>query len=92
MKFCLENLQTALDNPNEGIIKRTGPGLISRACQAVLLNKNEKILILPCSYLYPLPWKKRDVTSESVLEYINSESLAIHLWDGSWCPEKKKKK
>lgn len=91
MKYCLDHLKTAQDAPSEGIIKRTGPGLISRACQDVLLNKNENILILPCGYFYPLPWKKRNVTSESILDYISPESLAIHLWDGSWCPEKKKK-
>lgn len=91
VKYCLDNLQTAQDAPEEGIIKRTGPGLISRACQDVLLSRKENILILPCSYLYPLPWKKRDVTSESVVDYVSPETLAIHLWDGSWCPIRKKK-
>lgn len=91
IKYCLDHLRTAQDAPEEGIIKRTGPGLISRACQDVLLNRKENILILPCSYLYPLPWKKREVTSESVIGYISSETLAIHLWDGSWCPIRIKK-
>lgn len=92
MKYCLENIQTVQDAPTVGIIKRTGPGLISRACQAVYATGEENILILPCGYLYPLPWKKRDVTRESVVEYMGPEALAIHLWDGSWCPPKKPKK
>lgn len=91
LKYCLDHLQTAEEAPTVGIIKRTGPGLISRACQNALLNNKENILILPCSYLYPLPWKKREVTSDSVTTYLSPETLAIHLWDGSWCPPKKKK-
>ncbi|KAF3362660.1 Uncharacterized protein PHSC3_000899 [Chlamydiales bacterium STE3] len=91
MKYCLENLRSVADAPQEGIIKRTGPGLISRACQAVLASGEEQVLILPCSYLYPLPWKQRDVTREEIISYISPESLAIHLWDGSWCTHKKKK-
>lgn len=91
MKYCLEHLRSKQEAPEEGIIKRTGPGLISRACQAILASKEENILILPCSYLYPLPWKNRDVNSETVLNFVSQESLAIHLWDGSWCTHKKKK-
>jgi mannosyltransferase OCH1-like enzyme len=91
MKYCLDHLKTAEEAPGVGIIKRTGPGLISRACQDVLAKNLENIIILPCGYLYPLPWKQRDVTRESVLEYISEETLAIHLWDGSWCTHKKKK-
>ncbi|MEX1013413.1 MAG: glycosyltransferase [Waddliaceae bacterium] len=92
MKFCLNNLKSKQDAPEEGIIKRTGPGLISRACQSVLDSKSETVLVLPCSYLYPLPWKKRDTTAVDVLDYVSTDSLAIHLWDGSWCTHKKKNK
>lgn len=92
VRRCLEDLQTAKEAPTVGIIKRTGPGLISRSCQAVLASGEENILILPCSSFYALPWKKKEVDSESVLEYVSPESLAIHLWDGSWCTHKKKKK
>lgn len=92
MKYCLEHLQSIQNAPMDGIIKRTGPGLISRACQAVFASGQENILILPCSYLYPLPWKKREMTREGVIEYMSSEALAIHLWDGSWCPPRKPKK
>ncbi len=91
VKYCLDHLQTEEEAPTVGIIKRTGPGLISRACQDVLANQKENILILPCGYLYPLPWKLRAVTSETVAGFVSSETLAIHLWDGSWCPPKKKK-
>lgn len=91
MKYCLDHLTSKIESPEEGIIKRTGPGLISRACQMAFSNSSEHILILPCSYLYPLPWKKRETTSAGVLEYVSPDTLAIHLWDGSWCTHKKKK-
>lgn len=91
VKYCLDHLLTAAEAPTLGIIKRTGPGLVSQACETILSSKEEKILILPCSYFYPLPWKKREVDSESVLNYVRPESLAIHLWDGSWCPKREEK-
>jgi len=91
LKYCIEHLRAKSDAPDEGIIKRTGPGLISRACQMALRTECEFVLILPCSYLYPLPWKKRETNAHEILDYISPDSLAIHLWDGSWLPLKKKK-
>lgn len=92
MKYCLDHLQTENEAPDLGIIKRTGPGLISRACQSALFLNQEKILIFPCGYFYPLPWKKKETTSIDVLNFIGLESLAIHLWDGSWCIKRIKNK
>jgi mannosyltransferase OCH1-like enzyme len=63
MKYCLNHLKTQQEAPSEGILKRTGPGLVSRACQAALLDHTDHILILPCSYLYPFPWKSRSQNS-----------------------------
>jgi mannosyltransferase OCH1-like enzyme len=81
IKECLMRAKTAKESPNENLIKRTGPGLVSVVCEQYLKEANEKILILPCSFIYPLPWKKRN---ESYDTFIASETLAIHLWDNSW--------
>ncbi|MFS8564205.1 MAG: hypothetical protein LVR00_07855 [Rhabdochlamydiaceae bacterium] len=89
IKHCIDHLRSKAEAPDEGIIKRTGPGLISRACQMALATDCENILILPCSYFYPLPWKNRETTTSEVLEYVSPDTLAIHLWDGSWCNNKK---
>ncbi len=91
MKYCIENLKSKKEAPEVGIIKRTGPGLISRACQTALHTNSEHVLILPCSYIYALPWKERETNEQDVLNYVSPDSLAIHLWDGSWCTHKKKK-
>jgi hypothetical protein len=91
IKYCIENLKSKKEAPEVGIIKRTGPGLISLACQSVLRSGQELVLILPSSYIYPLPWKQRATNEEEVLNYVSPDSLAIHLWDGSWCTHKKNK-
>jgi len=81
MKSCLKLCQTQLEAPGIGILKRTGPCLISRVCEIALREEEENILILPCSYLYPFPWENRNEKSQ---EFIAPESLAIHLWNNSW--------
>ncbi len=81
MKHCLDRCRSQLEAPGVGILDRTGPGLISRVCQIALDDPKEGILILPCSYLYPFPWKNRNENSR---EFISPESLAIHLWNNSW--------
>jgi len=91
MKYCVDHLRSKAEAPEEGIIKRTGPGLVSHACKAALDGGFENLLILPCSYIYPFPWKKRATSSTGVLDFISPDSLAIHLWDGSWCQPRKKK-
>lgn len=81
MKSCLDNCQTKLEAPHVKYLNRTATGLVSRVCQAFLQDDKENILILPCSYFYPFPWKKRD---ENAADFISPQTLAIHLWDNSW--------
>ena len=85
MKYCLDQCRTQEEAPEEGILKRTGPGLVSRACQEAFKDPKEHILILPCSYLYPQPWKNRGA---NVAEFTAGESLAVHLWNYSWSDHK----
>lgn len=81
LKYCLVHSKTQKEAPDLNLLKRTGPGLVSKACQASFHLPQEHILILPCSYLYPLPWKLRN---ENDAGFIGLESLAIHLWNNSW--------
>lgn len=81
MKYCLDHCKAQKEAQGVGILKRTGPGLVSKACQLGFGNPEEHILILPCSYLYPFPWKRRNENSK---DFISPESLAIHLWNNSW--------
>lgn len=84
IKHCLDRFKTHQEAPDAGILRRTGPGLVSRSCKATLLDPEENILILPCSYLYPLPYESKWISNEKTLESISQESLALHLWDSSW--------
>lgn len=85
MKYSLDHYRTAQEAPTVNLVHRSGPGLVSRAChEAIASSDKDSILILPCSYFYPLPYNNKWIPSEEVLEFISPESLAVHLWDGSW--------
>ena len=85
MKYCLDHYRTSQEAPAVGLIMRAGPGLASRAChEALISSDNEDILILPCSYFYPLPYENKWIPSEEILNFIGSESFVVHFWDGSW--------
>lgn len=85
MKCCIDNLKSSVDS-NENISFRTGPILFSRSFSKSLhSSKSEDFLVLPCSYFYPLPFSS-DVKQKqpNPSEYVEPETLAVHLWEGSW--------
>lgn len=85
IKYCLDHYRTHEEAPTLNLIIRAGPELMSRACQEALKSLDkESILVLPCSYLFPLPYKYKWIPMKEVLNFISSESLCIHLWDKSW--------
>ncbi len=67
------------------LCERSGPGPVTKACNETLLFQGEEnILILPSSYFYPMPWVARSATVNKFIEFIQPETLAIHLWEGTW--------
>ncbi len=52
-------------------------------CEAPLLLK-DNIKIYPVPYFYPLPLAK---AGQDYKKYIVTESVAVHLWEGSWLTE-----
>lgn len=87
IKFCLDHLISQDESPKATVMERTGPFLLSRACAEFL--SDEKVLLLPCSYLYPLP-HFRDLSHKTLTakeiknQFIPPESLTLHLWAASW--------
>ncbi len=85
IKYCLDHYKTEEEAPTAKLVMRAGPGLVSRACCAALTSfPQENLLILPCSYFYPLPYEDKGIDTEKILNFIAPESMAVHLWDGSW--------
>lgn len=77
--WCIDTFIPSLEKgPSPDIILKGGPGLLSKSCSRTL---NEEMLILPCSYLYPLPYSRK---KEDFKAFIAPESMAIHLWEQSW--------
>jgi hypothetical protein len=86
IEHCLLNLKPL--SSGEHILERTGPVVLSEGCKKALDGKNKDgILVLPCSYIYPLPFSEDagKLSREYVhSNYVEPETLAIHYWEGSW--------
>lgn len=81
--WCIDNFKYSLETgPSTDIILKGGPGLLSRSCVGALKKeKSENLLLLPCSYFYPLPYARKH---EKLEDFIAPESMAVHLWEQSW--------
>ncbi|MFI0434341.1 MAG: glycosyltransferase family 32 protein [Parachlamydiaceae bacterium] len=84
MRQCMEYTQTEKEAPGIPQYIRSGPGPLSKACFKALENRIPSVLILPCSYFFPLPWTKRLTSFDGLALKIKPESFAIHLWEFSW--------
>jgi|GEM_PF-2436039 len=84
LKRCLEESKMKKEAPELLQHVRSGPGPITRAAYEALEAGQEDILLLPCSYFFPLPYRKRLASLEEIKECIRPESFAIHLWEASW--------
>lgn len=95
MRRCMDALvpRSASKYPNQpkkDLLTRTGPILLSNACREELNSSDpDGVLVLPCSYIYPLPLfadgkYKRMSPDEIQKDYIAPESQCVHLWNGSW--------
>lgn len=84
IQYCLDHQMGLEDAPDEHILNRTGPGLCSRAAIESLLDLKEKILLLPVSYFYPFPFERRSLSFDAAMAHKAPETMAIHLWSGSW--------
>jgi Glycosyltransferase sugar-binding region containing DXD motif len=81
---CLNLIRTAAEKPGIALPFRSGPGLLSRVYCEALHSGMQDLLLLPCTYLYPLLFLKRQVSLDEIKASIKPESQAIHLWRGSW--------
>ncbi|MEI8300902.1 MAG: glycosyltransferase [Chlamydiota bacterium] len=86
LKYCIDHHMGKLEAPDVTILERTGPALFSLACNHILSSKTtpNNHLVLPVTYFYPLPFKNRNIPIDQVQDYIQKESMAIHLWNSSW--------
>ncbi len=86
---CLEDLKKIKGHKFLGseIIENTGPLFLTNSFFNYIENKNineDKMLVLPSNYFYPLPNYIRNIKLEEVYKYPTSKSIAIHHWEASW--------
>ncbi|MBM3191170.1 MAG: hypothetical protein FJZ63_00770 [Chlamydiae bacterium] len=87
MKYCLDHHRGEHEAEDCSLLERCGPGLVSRACCHILATETAfQPLFLPTTYFYPFPFQKRREPLHKAKDYITEESMALHLWNGSWLP------
>ncbi|MGE0009717.1 MAG: glycosyltransferase family 32 protein [Candidatus Babeliales bacterium] len=98
LKQCIEKLaastdtlkQLSKDDPEYLkkafglVISQTGPGFFTKSFMDVARTYDGPIIVLPCSFFYPLPNTHRNLTIQESEKYIKPESFAIHYWACSW--------
>lgn len=81
---CLDYSSSEAENPKAKQYIRSGPGPLTQACYEALEAGHQDLLILPCTYFYPLPWIGRFGNFKQISKNVRPESFTVHLWEGSW--------
>lgn len=99
LKHAIEELSKistdqVVDVDNKKVIEKAGPIFLSNFFSDDRFNKlfyMQKAVVFPPTYFCPFPFERRmdfiegRITIRDILhEYCFTESLAVHLWDGSW--------
>ncbi len=71
--------------------KQTGPDLLTKHFYRTVPGCDDRWVILPASYVFPLPkfarFKKANLQDPKVAGKICPETLAIHYWHTGWVPK-----
>ena len=86
---CIQDLKKIQDKNliSQEIIEETGPFFLTKKFfnyQISDKNQNDKMLILPSNYFYPLPSYLKNIYLEEVYQYPTSISIGVHHWEASW--------
>lgn len=98
MKHCIEKLAASTDtlknmpkdDPNYLkkafglVISQTGPGFFTKCFMDIAPTYSGPIIVMPCSFFYPLPNTQRTIGLQEAEKYIKPESFGIHYWACSW--------
>lgn len=92
LKRAIEISKTEKEAPKTPLWKRGGPGALRSAClEALYQNQEEKMVLFPCSYFYPMPCEMRAGSPSEILNTIRPESFSIHIGEMSWNKHRKEK-
>ena len=92
--FLEEEIQFDAPSPME-VIERTGPGLLTRELCRWLVSEDagpsglskdrNRVAVYPAAVFHPFPNNLRSVVNKSNLEeFIERDTIAMHLWGSSW--------
>ena len=84
IKRCIDYTYSPDENDGSLQYVRSGPGPLTKAFLEALKDNMQTVLVLPCSYFYPLPWCERLLSFNELTSKIRNESFAIHFWEFSW--------
>ncbi len=91
---CLQQL-SKLRNFNLHTVQRTtGPSFITHMISDYIVHAQDRTVIYPCAYFYPLHCNLRDQiwdhdnNIKAIRPYLKPETHSAHLWAGSWNPKR----
>ena len=98
LKHCIEKLAGSTDalksipkdDPNYLkkafglVISQTGPAFFTKCFMDIAPSYAGPLIILPCSFFYPLPNSRRNLNVQQAEQFRKPESFAIHYWACSW--------
>jgi mannosyltransferase OCH1-like enzyme len=91
IKECLNYYEDP--NPKEWQLRLAIPRVLTRAFKSYVnkkdvnfskLIKEKELIIYPPEYFYPLPFDVNKPFQSDFLKYATEDTIAIHLWEGSW--------
>jgi len=84
LKEIITNIRHAKIKSFNDFVNATGNAHVSKSFMNIAPHYTGPIIVLPCSFFYPLPNTERFLTQEKQDTWIRPESFAIHYWACSW--------
>ncbi len=83
MRACIDNMTLASKYTQliANVVNTTGPGYFTEQIMALEPEMGDDMIVLPCSYFYPLGLGDGEPPRHTYLKY---ESFGIHHWSASW--------
>ncbi len=86
LQHCMNNIRIRWMKGNEGFatIRETGPVYFTLRVYDMYSPSDERAIIFPPSYFYPLSFFDRNKSEAQKNKHIKPESFAVHHWASSW--------
>lgn len=86
---CIKNLSVKVGDTSKNVFNTTGPYYFTRQFFATVESYMEGVVVLPPQFFYPFP-NEVGFKERNGKDYIKDYSYAVHYWDTSWIPKRRR--